>query len=121
MERLGLGDDVHQRDGRNPQRRGIGLHGQSELGVGGDRSDRDLRHDVCPPTDIATYPVSITTAGSSPPAFKVFDSAGGSGLGTVTIGGHGAANPIGWWVKVPAVARAGTYTSTVTMAITSGP
>ena len=73
------------------------------------------------PTDATTYPVAVTTAPSSPPAVKVYDTSPGTGLGAITIGGHSAARPIGWWVNVPANAYAGSYTSTVTMAIVSGP
>jgi hypothetical protein len=39
----------------------------------------------------------------------------------VTLGGHSAASPVGWWINVPASARAGSYTFTVTMAIASRP
>jgi hypothetical protein len=74
-----------------------------------------------PPIDIATYPVAITTAASSPTPATVYDVPAGSGLGPVTLGGHGAANPVGWWINVPANARAGSYTSTVTVAVVSGP
>jgi hypothetical protein len=33
----------------------------------------------------------------------------------------GATHPVGWWVKVPANTLAGTYTSTVTLQVNSGP
>jgi hypothetical protein len=42
-------------------------------------------------------------------------------MGQVVIGGSTAAHPVGWWVNVPASATAGSYTSTVTMTIISGP
>lgn len=74
-----------------------------------------------PPADSTTYPVAITTAASSPPATVVYDDPAGSGLNAATLGGHGAANPIGWWVNVPADATAGGYTSTVTVAVVAGP
>jgi hypothetical protein len=74
-----------------------------------------------PPSSTATYPVSITTAASSPTPATVYDVSAGSGLGPVTLGGHSAANPVGWWINVPANARAGSYTSTVTVAVVSGP
>ena len=64
---------------------------------------------------------SITTAASSPTPATVYDVSAGSGLGPVTLGGHSAANPVGWWINVPANARAGSYTSTVTVAVVSGP
>ncbi len=65
-----------------------------------------------PPGDTATY---------SPTSATVYDVPAGSGLGPVTLGGTSAANPVGWWVKVPANALAGAYTSTVTVAVVSGP
>lgn len=74
-----------------------------------------------PPVNTATYPVAITTASSAPPVSTVYDVSAGSGLGPVILGGASPANPVGWWVEVPANARAGTYTSTVTVAVVSGP
>ncbi len=73
------------------------------------------------PTNTATYPVVINTAVSSPAAFTIYDTSAATGLGVMTIGGSAAANPAGWWVKVPASARAGSYTSTVTLTMVSGP
>jgi WxL domain surface cell wall-binding len=73
------------------------------------------------PVDRATYPVVITTAASSPPASTIYDAAAGSGLGAVTIGAAGSADPGGWWVAVPANTFRGTYTSTITLAIVTGP
>ena len=63
----------------------------------------------------------MTTAGSSPTAYTVYDTSASTGEGVMTIGGSSAANPIGWWVQVPAAAYAGTYTSTVTLQVVSGP
>jgi alpha-tubulin suppressor-like RCC1 family protein len=74
-----------------------------------------------PPTDTTTYPVVMATAVSLPAVYTVYDSAVGTGEGVMTIGGSGAANPIGWWVQVPANAYAGVYTSTVTLDVVSGP
>jgi WxL domain surface cell wall-binding len=73
------------------------------------------------PTDTTTYPVAITTAASSPTAVTIYDASAGTGLGQVVIGGSAAANPVGWWVNLPADTVAGTYTSTITMAIVSAP
>jgi hypothetical protein len=73
------------------------------------------------PGNTATYPVALTTAASSPTAATVYDVPAGTGLGAVTLGGHSAANPLGWWVNVPANALAGAYTSAVTVAVVSGP
>jgi hypothetical protein len=74
-----------------------------------------------PPDNTVTYPVAITTAASSPTPGIVYDVSAGSGLGPMTIGGYGAAGPVGWWVNVAANALAGTYTSTVTVAVVAGP
>jgi hypothetical protein len=71
-----------------------------------------------PPANTTTYPVGITT-GASPAT--VFDAPLKTGLGPVVIGGTAPANPVGWWVNVPAAALAGSYISTVTVAIVSGP
>ena len=74
-----------------------------------------------PPVSTLTYPVAVTTASSSPTPADVYDVSAGSGLGVITIGGSGAADPVGWWVNLPGNAVAGAYTSTVTMTIVSGP
>jgi hypothetical protein len=73
------------------------------------------------PTDTTTYPVAITTSATSPSAIKVYSAAAGTGLGAMTVGGHASTNPIGWWLTFPATAFSGTYTSTVTVAVSSGP
>lgn len=68
-----------------------------------------------------TYPVAITTASSSPTASTIYTAAANSGLGDVTIGGNSSADPIGWWLEIPATTEAGTYTSTITFSIISAP
>jgi alpha-tubulin suppressor-like RCC1 family protein len=73
------------------------------------------------PTDTTTYPVAITTAASSPTIYKIYDTSISTGGGVITIGGSAAANPIGWWVQVPASVYTGSYTSTVTLSVVSGP
>lgn len=73
------------------------------------------------PTDAVTYPVAITTAASAPTAFTLYGATAGTGLGAVTIGGSAAAHPAGWWVNIPAQAYAGSYTTTVTLTVASGP
>jgi alpha-tubulin suppressor-like RCC1 family protein len=73
------------------------------------------------PTDTTTYPVVINTAASSPSTFTIFDTAAATGEGVLTIGGSTAANPIGWWVQVPGSTSTGSYTSTLTIAVVSGP
>jgi hypothetical protein len=40
---------------------------------------------------------------------------------TETAGGSGTLNPVGWWLNVPANTLAGTYTSTITLAIADAP
>jgi hypothetical protein len=73
------------------------------------------------PTNSTTYPVAITTAASSPTAVTIYDTALATGVGSIIIGGSTAANPVGWWVNVPASTKAGAYASTVTMEVISGP
>jgi WxL domain surface cell wall-binding len=72
------------------------------------------------PTNQTTYPVAITT-GTSPTPVTIYDTAAGTGMGEMVIGGSTATNPVGWWVNVPASATAGSYTSTITMEIISAP
>jgi hypothetical protein len=73
------------------------------------------------PADTTTYPVPISTAASSPAAFTIYDTSAGTGVGAITIGGHSASHPIGWWVQVPSSAFAGSYASTLTLTLVSGP
>jgi hypothetical protein len=73
------------------------------------------------PTDTTTYPVLLNTASSSPPPFTLYDTSSGTGVAQVTLGGSTATYPIGWWMNVPGNAHPGTYTSTVTLAVVSGP
>jgi hypothetical protein len=72
------------------------------------------------PADTTTYPVNIITA-ASPTAYKVYDTPASTGEGVMIIGGSTAANPIGWWIQMPASGYTGTYTSTVTLEVVSGP
>jgi hypothetical protein len=73
------------------------------------------------PTDTTTYPVAITTAATGPTPVNIYDANALTGLGSITIGGSTAANPLGWWLNVPGNTLAGTYTSTVTLELISGP
>lgn len=73
------------------------------------------------PQNSTTYPVAITTAAVSPTPVTIYDNAATHGLGSILIGGSANPNPVGWWVLVPGSAIAGSYTSTITMAIISGP
>ena len=73
------------------------------------------------PVDTAvTYPVALTTA-TAPTPTVVYEAAAASGLGSIDIGGSAAAAPIGWWLAVRPDAAPGAYTSTVTIALASGP
>lgn len=74
-----------------------------------------------PPTSTTTYPVAITTASSTPTPVTVYDDPAGNGMGPATLGGNSAAHPVGWWINIPANARAGSYTSTITATVVSGP
>jgi hypothetical protein len=71
------------------------------------------------PTDTTTYPVAITTAPTTPTAVTIYDTSAATGLGSITIGI--GANPVGWWLNLPASTKAGTYTSTVTLGVISAP
>ena len=71
------------------------------------------------PSNTSTYPIAFTTAATSPTALTICDTAILTGLGSIIVGG--GANPVGWWLNVPASAVAGTYTSTVTLQIIAGP
>jgi hypothetical protein len=71
------------------------------------------------PTDTTTYPVAITTAPTAPTSFTVYDTSAASGLGSITIGI--GAQPVGWWLSLPASTKAGVYTSTVTLEVLAGP
>lgn len=74
-----------------------------------------------PPVNAVTYPIALTTAASSPSPVSVYNASASSGLGAILLGGSSAADPFGWWVMVPGNAWHGAYTSTVTVAIVSGP
>jgi hypothetical protein len=76
------------------------------------------------PSDLTTYPVAIATAATSPTPSTIYDTDTDSGLGEIIIGGSSAANPVGWWVNIPANVYVGSgvaYTSTITMAVVSTP
>jgi hypothetical protein len=90
------------------------------------------------PTNTIGFPVPITTAPSggtlppstiynaeAPTAVGVLPAVASSGLGSIVIGGVGTdiapLNPVAWWLNVPANTLAGTYSSTITLAVVSGP
>jgi hypothetical protein len=66
------------------------------------------------PTNAISYPVAVPAAATAPAAVKFFNAAANTGMGkftnTPTVG-----------VFVPQTSVAGTYTSTLTVAIVSGP
>jgi hypothetical protein len=74
-----------------------------------------------PDNSAVTYPVIINSAASSPVAATVYDAKAGTGVGLMSLGGSAAANPVGWWVNVPAIAAAGSYLSTLTVSVVTGP
>lgn len=66
------------------------------------------------PTNSTTYPLTVPAAATPPTAVKLFNSALNSGLGSFTL------TPT-VQVAIPANTFAGTYTSTITLAVVSGP
>jgi hypothetical protein len=72
-------------------------------------------------TDSTTYPVTITTGNSASAApVNIYDAHVGSGLGSITVGLPGAA-PVGWWINVPSNTLQGSYSSTISLELISGP
>jgi hypothetical protein len=66
------------------------------------------------PTNAVTYPVAVPAAATAPTAVKFFNAATATGMGKFTITPTVS-------VFVPQNSYAGSYTSTVTLAIVSGP
>jgi hypothetical protein len=66
------------------------------------------------PTNQVTYPVAVPAGATAPTAVKFFNAAAGTGLGSFTI-----TPTVG--VFVPGTSYAGSYTSTVSLSIVSGP
>ena len=66
------------------------------------------------PTNAITYPLTIPAAATAPTAVKLYNAAANTGMGKVTLTPTIA-------VSLPANSYAGTYSSTITMAIVSGP
>jgi hypothetical protein len=66
------------------------------------------------PTNAITYPIGVPAASTPPTAVKFYNAAANSGMGKFTI-----TPTIG--VFVPQNSFAGTYTSTLTISIVSGP
>lgn len=66
------------------------------------------------PDGTVTYPVGVPAAAIAPAAVKFFNAGGGSGLGKFTV------TPT-VTISIPANTTADTYTSTVSVAVVSGP
>jgi WxL domain surface cell wall-binding len=66
------------------------------------------------PTNAISYPLAVPAGPTAPTAVKLFNAAANTGMGSFTI------TPT-VQVAIPANAFAGTYTSTVTVAVVSGP
>jgi len=66
------------------------------------------------PTNSIGYPLTVPAAGTAPTAVKLFNAAANSGMGRFTVTPSIS-------VSVPGNSFAGTYSSTVTVAVASGP
>ncbi|HEX5501163.1 MAG TPA: WxL domain-containing protein [Thermomicrobiales bacterium] len=66
------------------------------------------------PTNAITYPLTVPAGATAPTAVKFFNAAANSGMGQFTVTPTVS-------VSLPANTYAGTYTSTVTLAIVSAP
>jgi hypothetical protein len=66
------------------------------------------------PTNSITYPVTLPAAASAPAAVKLYDAAAATGLGSSTV-------TLTFKLSVPPSAFKGTYTSTWTFSLVSGP
>jgi WxL domain surface cell wall-binding len=65
-------------------------------------------------TNSVSYPYTLPAAASAPTATKVFNAAANTGQGNQTV-------TVTWQLNVPANTVAGTYTSTWTISLVSGP
>jgi hypothetical protein len=65
-------------------------------------------------TNSIAYPYTLPAAGAAPTATKVFNAAANTGMGNQTV-------TLTWQVAVPASTKVGTYTSTWTITLVSGP
>ena len=66
------------------------------------------------PSNSITYPLAVPAGSGPPTAVKLFNAAANSGMGGFTVTPNVQ-------VAIPANTYAGTYTSTVTVAVVSGP
>ena len=65
-------------------------------------------------TNSVAYPYTLPAAGTAPTATKLFNAAANTGMGNQTV------TPA-WKLSIPASTFAGTYTSTWTISLVSGP
>jgi len=65
-------------------------------------------------TNSVSYPYTLPAAASAPAATKVFNAAVNTGQGNQTV-------TVTWSLAVPSTAQPGTYTSTWTLSLVSGP
>jgi len=65
-------------------------------------------------TNSVSYPYSLPAAASAPSATKLFNAAVNTGEGNETV-------TVTWSLAVPSTAQPGTYTSTWTLSLVSGP
>jgi hypothetical protein len=72
---------------------------------------------VATPTGLV-MPVDFTTDGTLE---NIYDADTATGMGNIVVGALSGGAPAAWWLNVPAGAVADTYTSTITLAINSGP
>ena len=61
-----------------------------------------------------SYPYTLPAAATAPTATKLYNAPAGTGMGDQTV------TPT-WTLTIPANAYAGTYTSTWTLSLVSGP
>jgi hypothetical protein len=65
-------------------------------------------------TNSVTYPYSLPAATTAPTATKLYNAAANTGMGNQTV-------TVAWKLAVPGNAYAGSYTSTWTLSLVSGP
>jgi hypothetical protein len=65
-------------------------------------------------TNSISYPYTLPADASAPTATKVYNAAANTGMGDQTV-------TVTWQVAIPASTKAGTYTSTWTLSLVSGP
>jgi hypothetical protein len=96
-------------------------------GSGTDEASGTIPGAACAPATACVVP---TTAGLTLPApvrqngttlVNLFDAEANTGMGTIVVGALSGGAPAAWWVNVPAGATADTYSSVITLAVSTGP